>query len=124
MTCSTSLSGKKQDCPYRWYSDDCHNITRHLYRRSTVTGYDSFRLLADDGANRLIDHPAIISLCAISPLTAPVARRFGMERSLFAALLLICAGIAIRSLPSPYLLFGGTAVIGGGIALGNVLLRD
>ncbi|XNM54052.1 MFS transporter [Escherichia coli] len=51
-----------------------------------------------------------------------MARRFGVERSLFAALLLICAGIAIRSLPSPYLLFGGTAVIGGGIALGNVLL--
>ncbi|RXA29360.1 hypothetical protein EQ821_27405, partial [Escherichia coli] len=53
---------------------------------------------------------------------APWVRRLGMERSLLAALLLTCAGIAIRSLPSPYLLFGGTAVIGGGIALGNVLL--
>ena len=64
----------------------------------------------------------LLAFALISPLAAPVARRFGMERSLFAALLLICAGIAIRSLPSPYLLFGGTAVIGGGIALGNVLL--
>ncbi len=42
-------------------------------------------LTRDDGANRLIDHPAIISLCANLPLAAPVARRFGMERSLFAA---------------------------------------
>jgi CP family cyanate transporter-like MFS transporter len=45
-----------------------------------------------------------------------------MERSLFVALLLICAGIGIRSLPSAALLFIGTAVIGCGIALGNVLL--
>jgi CP family cyanate transporter-like MFS transporter len=51
-----------------------------------------------------------------------VARRIGMERSLFIALLLICAGIAVRSLPSAALLFIGTAVIGCGIALGNVLL--
>lgn len=37
-------------------------------------------------------------------------------------MLLICAGIAIRSLPSPPFLFGGTTLIGCGIALGNVLL--
>lgn len=91
---------------------------------SAVTGYDSFRLLADDSANGLLTTLPLLAFALISPLAAPVARRFGMERSLFAALLLICAGIAIRSLPSPYLLFGGTAVIGGGIALGNVLLRD
>lgn len=40
----------------------------------------------------------LLAFALISPLAAPVARRFGMERSLFAALLLICAGIAIRSL--------------------------
>ena len=44
-----------------------------------------------------------------------------MERSLLLAMLLICAGIALRSLPAA-LLFIGTAVIGCGIALGNVLL--
>ena len=64
----------------------------------------------------------LLAFGLISPLAAGIARRFGMERSLFAALLLICAGIAIRSLPSPTLLFIGTAVIGCGIALGNVLL--
>ncbi len=45
-----------------------------------------------------------------------------MERSLLLAMLLICAGIALRSLPPAALLFIGTAVIGCGIALGNVLL--
>ncbi|EMD7486920.1 CynX/NimT family MFS transporter [Salmonella enterica] len=64
----------------------------------------------------------LLAFALISPLAAGIARRFGMERSLFAAMLLICAGIALRSLPSAALLFAGTAIIGCGIALGNVLL--
>lgn len=64
----------------------------------------------------------LLAFALVSPLAAGIARRFGMERSLFAAMLLICAGIALRSLPSSALLFAGTAIIGYGIALGNVLL--
>ncbi|HDR2788172.1 TPA: CynX/NimT family MFS transporter [Enterobacter asburiae] len=64
----------------------------------------------------------LLAFALISPLAAGLARRIGMERSLFVALLLICAGIGIRSLPSAALLFSGTAIIGCGIALGNVLL--
>lgn len=64
----------------------------------------------------------LLAFALISPLAAGVARRFGMERSLFAAMVLICLGIALRSLPSAALLFIGTAIIGCGIALGNVLL--
>ncbi|MBP1523006.1 hypothetical protein IU399_25415 [Salmonella enterica subsp. enterica serovar Worthington] len=63
----------------------------------------------------------LLAFALVSPLAAGIARRFGMERSLFAAMLLICAGIALRSLPSAALLFAGTA-IRCGIALGNVLL--
>ncbi|ECI4595471.1 MFS transporter [Salmonella enterica subsp. salamae] len=64
----------------------------------------------------------LLAFALVSPLAASIARQFGMERSLFAAMLLICAGIALRSLPSATLLFAGTAIIGCGIALGNVLL--
>ncbi|EKQ8745883.1 CynX/NimT family MFS transporter [Salmonella enterica] len=64
----------------------------------------------------------LLAFALVSPLAAGIARRFEMERSLFAAMLLICAGIALRSLPSAALLFVGTAIIGCGIALGNVLL--
>ncbi|HAF53616.1 MAG TPA: MFS transporter [Leclercia adecarboxylata] len=64
----------------------------------------------------------LLAFALLSPLAAGLARRIGMERSLMIALLLIIAGIALRSLPSAALLFGGTAVIGCGIALGNVLL--
>ncbi|ECU9978030.1 CynX/NimT family MFS transporter [Salmonella enterica] len=64
----------------------------------------------------------LLAFALVSPLAAGIARRFEMERSLFAAMLLICAGIALRSLSSAALLFAGTAIIGCGIALGNVLL--
>ena len=64
----------------------------------------------------------LLAFALVSPLAAGIGRRLGMERSLFAAMLLICAGIAIRSLPAPALLFIGTAIIGCGIAMGNVLL--
>lgn len=64
----------------------------------------------------------LLAFALISPLAAGVARRIGMERSLGAAMVLICLGIAMRSLPSALLLFVGTAIIGCGIALGNVLL--
>ncbi|BET81758.1 Cyanate permease [Edwardsiella anguillarum] len=64
----------------------------------------------------------LLAFGLISPLAAGIARRFSIERSLFAALLLICLGIVLRALPSPAWLFIGTAVIGSGIALGNVLL--
>lgn len=64
----------------------------------------------------------LLAFALVSPLAAGLARRIGMERSLFLALALICAGIAMRSLPSAALLFIGTAVVGCGIALGNVLL--
>ncbi|MGU3522475.1 CynX/NimT family MFS transporter [Enterobacteriaceae bacterium C23F] len=64
----------------------------------------------------------LLAFGLFSPLAAGIARRFGMERSLLAALLLICAGIAVRSLPSATFLFVGTTIIGCGIAMGNVLL--
>lgn len=64
----------------------------------------------------------LLAFALISPLAAGVARKIGMERSLFVAMLLICVGIGLRSLPSSALLFIGTGVIGCGIALGNVLL--
>lgn len=64
----------------------------------------------------------LLAFGLVSPLAAGIAKRLGIERSLFVALLLICIGIAVRSLPAVSLLFVGTAIIGCGIALGNVLL--
>ncbi|WP_334642784.1 CynX/NimT family MFS transporter [Klebsiella aerogenes] len=64
----------------------------------------------------------LLAFGLVSPLAAGVARRFDIERSLLLAMVIICLGIGLRSLPSAAWLYIGTALIGCGIALGNVLL--
>ncbi|MGR7574689.1 CynX/NimT family MFS transporter [Klebsiella aerogenes] len=64
----------------------------------------------------------LLAFGLVSPLAAGVARRFGIERSLLLAMVIICLGIGLRSLPSAAWLYIGTALIGCGITLGNVLL--
>lgn len=64
----------------------------------------------------------LLAFAVVSPLVAGIARRYGMERSLAGAMLLMCFGIAVRSLEGSVWLFTGTAIIGCAIALGNVLL--
>lgn len=64
----------------------------------------------------------LLAFAIVSPLAAGIARRFGIERSLFAAMLIICGGIALRSAGNTAFLYIGTAIIGCGIAMGNVLL--
>ena len=67
---------------------------------------------------------AIPVLCfgVFSGTGAPLSRRFGEERVLGAALALLGAGLLLRSLSPAVLLFPGTIVAGGSIALLNVLL--
>lgn len=51
-----------------------------------------------------------------------LARRFGLERTLLGALLLICLGTLLRGTGSLPMLFFSSALAGAGIAVGNVLL--
>lgn len=64
----------------------------------------------------------LLSFALVSPFVAVISRRFGSERTLFAAMVMICLGIAMRSGGSPIWLYLGTAIIGCAIAVGNVLL--
>jgi len=57
-----------------------------------------------------------------SPLAPVLARRIGIERTLFAAALLIVAAFAVRLVPLTFALFAGTLVAGIAIAIGNVLI--
>jgi MFS transporter, CP family, cyanate transporter len=67
---------------------------------------------------------AIPVLCfgVFSGAGAPLSRRFGEERVLGTALVLLAAGLLLRSLSPEGLLFPGTVVAGAAIALLNVLL--
>ncbi|MDM0043150.1 MFS transporter [Variovorax dokdonensis] len=63
-------------------------------------------------------------LClGVFAIPAPaLARRFGPERVLLGALLLICVGTLLRGTGHLPVLFASTAMAGAGIAVGNVLL--
>jgi len=67
---------------------------------------------------------AVPVLCfgAFSGAGAPLSRRYGEERVLAGALLLVASGLVLRSVAPSALLFPGTIVAGAGIALMNVLL--
>ena len=67
---------------------------------------------------------AIPVLCfgIFSGTAAPLSRRFGEERVLGAALVLLAVGLLLRGLSPTALLFPGTVVAGAAIALMNVLL--
>ncbi|WP_367822334.1 CynX/NimT family MFS transporter [Streptomyces sp. LMG1-1-1.1] len=72
-------------------------------------------------ASSLVTSVPVLFL-GVGALVAPwLGRRFGAERVLFAALLLLGAGILVRVLPSVYALYGGGILVGTAIALLNVL---
>jgi MFS transporter, CP family, cyanate transporter len=64
----------------------------------------------------------VICFGVFSGSAAPLSRRFGEERVLGAALLLLCLGLLLRGLAPHDLLFPGTVLAGAAIALMNVLL--
>ncbi len=64
----------------------------------------------------------LIAFGIFSTLTPLFTRRFGVSGTLAGALILLAVGIGIRSLPSVFALYFGTALLGVAIALGNVLI--
>lgn len=77
--------------------------------------------LTSVGAGALTTLP-LIAFALISPFGGRFAARLGLERALTVALVALSVGIFVRSAGSAGSLFLGTAVIGVGIAIANVLL--
>lgn len=57
-----------------------------------------------------------------APVAPRLAHRFGIEQTIFGALVVLMAGIALRLIASPAALFGGSVLIGIGIGVCNVVL--
>ena len=57
-----------------------------------------------------------------APVAPRCAARFGIERTVFGALVLLVAAILIRLLPAPVALFAGSALLGAAIGVCNVVL--
>lgn len=64
----------------------------------------------------------LLAFALLSPFVANLSRRFGSPLVIFAALLLLTAGIVVRSTLGVTALFTGTAMLGLAIAVCNVLL--
>ncbi|MFH0346650.1 CynX/NimT family MFS transporter [Bacillus vallismortis] len=64
----------------------------------------------------------LLSFAVLSPLAPKFGKRLGNERTLWLGLLILLIGILLRSAGLISALFAGTALIGIGIAIGNVLL--
>lgn len=64
----------------------------------------------------------LLAFGVLSTLTSLFSRKMGIEGTLALALGLITGGTLIRVIPGSVALFGGTLLLGVGIAFGNVLL--
>lgn len=58
----------------------------------------------------------------VAPLAPRCAARFGIERTVFAALAVLIVATAVRLMPAPSALFAGSALAGAGIGVCNVVL--
>lgn len=74
------------------------------------------------GVAGLLTALPILAFGVLSPLAPRLARRLGTERALLASMLVLAAGILLRSAGSVAALFVGTAILGAAITVGNVLL--
>ncbi|HHQ4779330.1 TPA: MFS transporter [Aeromonas veronii] len=81
---------------------------------------NSFELTAAQAG--LLQTLPLLAFAAFSPFAAGLARKIGMERALFFSLIIIAAGVCLRSFAGLTGLYAGTLLVGLGIAVGNVLL--
>lgn len=77
--------------------------------------------LSTVGASLLTTLP-VVCLGVFAPFAPRLAQRFGAERTLLAALLLLVAGTGLRGVGSVPVLFVATLAAGAAIAVANVLL--
>jgi MFS transporter, CP family, cyanate transporter len=66
----------------------------------------------------------VLCFAAVSGFAAALARRFGEERALFAAIVALTAGLVLRGAAPAAALFPGTILAGAAIAIMNVLLSS
>jgi CP family cyanate transporter-like MFS transporter len=75
------------------------------------------------GALGLLAAVPLLTWAVVSPLVHDLGRRFGVTRVVLWSLLILALGTLVRSLPGPSVtLWIGTALIGGALAVTNVLM--
>jgi CP family cyanate transporter-like MFS transporter len=98
------------------------NLRMAVAALSPVLGTVQHDLGLSSAVAGLLSTVPILCFGLFALATPKLIRRFGMERLLVLAMVVITVGIALRVLPPLAALFAGTAVMGAGIAVGNVLV--
>ncbi|WP_340399258.1 MFS transporter [Paenibacillus sp. FSL H8-0079] len=92
----------------------------------TATGPVVEMIRSDTGIGHtmagLLTSLPLLAFAAVSPFAPRLAKRLGLESALLIAIVIVTLGVALRLLPSVLALYAGTAILGCGIALSNVLL--
>jgi CP family cyanate transporter-like MFS transporter len=104
----------------------CLLIAANLRPPITSVGPLVGDIRADTGmssaAAGLVTTLPLLAFAGVSPWAARIARRIGIEHALQAALVVLVAGVLVRSAGAVPALLLGTAVLGAGIAVANVLI--
>lgn len=87
-----------------------------------ITSFIRDALSISNGLVGFLTTIPLLAFAVVSPFTPKIARRFGMELTLFYSIVLLTSGIIIRSIGTVQFLFIGTLFIGIAIAFGNVLI--
>ena len=101
-------------------------VSLNLRSILTIIGPLISDIRADTGLSRtaagLLTTLPLLAFGLVSPLAPRIARRFGSDRTLIGAMLLMAVALALRPLPPLALLLLGTLAAGCGAAVANVLL--
>src|SRR5918992_518817 len=98
------------------------NLRPALTGRTPLIGQIRADTSISYGVAGLLTALPLLAMGVLSPIAPLLARRLGLERVLLASMLVLAAGILLRSAGPVAAMFVGTAVLGAAIAAGNVLL--
>lgn len=76
----------------------------------------------NESAQGVLGGLPVLAFAAISPFVYLMTRRIGMDRAVFATLMLLATGLLIRSYLGLSGMWAGTVIIGCAIGIGNVLV--
>lgn len=101
-------------------------ISMNLRPAITTVGPLLEFIRADTGLSALLagvlSSIPLAAFALMSPWAAAIGNRFGMERAIFISLVILAAGILLRSAPSLVSLYAGSILLAAAIAIGNVLV--
>lgn len=98
------------------------NLRPGLTAVGPLIGFIRDDMNLSNGLAGLLTTLPLIAFAVCSPLAPKIAKRYGLERAIFAGIIILMIGFLIRMMPVVSTLFIGTAFIGLGVAIGNVLL--